>query len=435
MLIEFSVENFRSIRDKQTLSMEAFGSKFLSDSNTFEVELAGGKSIRLLRSAVIYGANASGKSNLIRAFYNFWYLLTGTFKSGKGIDCYEPFKLDLSSKTKPTYFKILFIGKNAVKYGYEIAYGAEEITFEKLVYYPNGQPATLFERSNSFEMDGFHLVTLKNKLEGKRFIKTNILKNQLFLSKFGENAHQQLTPIYDYLSNIKIGNAFKNIALKKLEKSIIDELRKPENQIIRTRLNNLIRIADTKIESVSVRELQENDFDKLDFLPNTLKDKFIHDNQYTISAAHDVYEADTIVDTTDIDIEEESVGTQILLSLGFLVLKTLESGGIFIFDELDNSLHPQLSGFLARLFNNSLINTRNSQIIFSTHEVLFLDRNTFRKDQIWFTEKDKKGVTELFSANDFEGVRDDMPFDKWYLAGKFGATPHILESKFFLNYE
>jgi AAA15 family ATPase/GTPase len=125
----------------------------------------------------------------------------------------------------------------------------------------------------------------------------------------------------------------------------------------------------------------------------------------------------------------------VLFTLGFSILKVLDEGGIFIFDELDGSLHPQLSSFLVRLFHNPITNSRNAQIIFSTHEVLLLDKNTFRKDQIWFTEKNKTGATEIFSANDFDGVRDDMPFGKWYLAGKFGGTPHISESKFILEYE
>lgn len=418
MLIEFTVENFRSIRDAQTFTMEAFGSKFLLENNVGEVELAGGKTMRLLKSAVVYGANASGKSNLIKAFYNLCFMITesGSFKVGKGINCYEPFLLDKNSEGKPTRFKITFIGKNTIKYVYEIAYNKEEIVEEKLDYYPNGKIANLFKRSNiqfHFEEEPFDTIDYGSKLEDKKNTNNQILTNQLFLSKFGANAHKQLTEIYQYFSEIIVGDALDKNDIKHLQETVTEEINKPKNKHLLMRLNNLIKIADTKIDSVSIKSIQ----DKL-----------------RPFAQHAIYEGDTIIAEKSFNVEEESIGTQVLFTLGFSILKVLDKGGIFIFDELDSSLHPQLSSFLVRLFHNPITNSKNSQIIFSTHEVLLLDKNTFRKDQIWFTEKDKTGATELFSANDFDGVRDDMPFDKWYLAGKFGGTPHIAESKFLLDY-
>lgn len=114
-------------------------------------------------------------------------------------------------------------------------------------------------------------------------------------------------------------------------------------------------------------------------------------------------------------------------------MKRLEQGGVLFFDELDNSLHPKLSKFLVRLFNNPVSNTKNAQLVVATHEVTLLDKEVFRKDQIWFCEKDKYGVTEIFSAKDFDGVRDDTPFDKWYMNGKFGGQPKIKELEFIFD--
>jgi AAA15 family ATPase/GTPase len=418
MLIEFTVENFRSIRDAQTFTMEAFGSKFLLENNVGEVELAGGKKMRLLKSAVIYGANASGKSNLIKALHNLYFMVTesGSFKVGKGIGCYEPFLLDKNSEGEPTRFKITFIGKNNIKYVYELAYNKEGIISEKLDYYPNGKVANLFKRGEKvfipFDVHGFDSITLGSALN-KKNINNHILTNQLFLSKFGENAHEQLTEIYQYFSEIIVGDALDKNDITRLQQDVTEEINKPKNKHLLVRLSNLIKIADTKIDNVSIKSVQ----DKL-----------------RLFAQHTIYEGDTIVGDKSFNVEEESIGTQVLFTLGFFILKTLDEGGIFVFDELDSSLHPQLSSFLVRLFHNPMTNSKNAQIIFSTHEVLLLDKNTFRKDQIWFTEKDKTGATELFSANDFDGVRDDMPFDKWYLAGKFGGTPHIAESKFIMEY-
>jgi AAA15 family ATPase/GTPase len=419
MLIEFTVKNFRSIRDEQTFTMEAFGSKFLLENNVGEVALAGGKKMHVLKSAVIYGANASGKSNLIKALYNMCFMITesGSFKVGKGIACYEPFLLDKNSEGKPTRFKVTFIGKNNIKYVYEIAYNKEEIVEEKLDFYPNGKVSNLFKKGDlRFDIDEeevSHSIVFGSKLEDKRNIKRQILTNQLFISKFGENAHKQLTEIYQYFSDIIVGDALDKNDIKRLQEDVTEEINKPKNKHLLMRLNNLIKISDTKIDSVSIKSIQ----DKL-----------------RPFAQHAIYEGDTIVAEKSFNVEEESIGTQVLFTLGFSILKVLDRGGVFIFDELDSSLHPQLSSFLVRLFHNTITNSKNAQIIFSTHEVLLLDKNTFRKDQIWFTEKDKTGATELFSANDFDGVRDDMPFDKWYLAGKFGGTPHIAESKFLLDY-
>lgn len=420
MLLEFSVENYRSFREEQTFSMEAYGSKFLLENNIGEVTMPGGKKLRLLKSAVVYGANASGKSNFMRAFQNFWSMVTqsGSFKVGKGIDCYEPFLLDRQSESKPSRFKMTFIGKNQVKYSYEIAYNGVEIVTEKLDYYPNGKVSNLFKRGDSpldgLVGDNFHYVSMGNALNDKKFIKPDILNNQLFLSKFGENAHKQLTEVYEYISNIRIGNALDRVSIEYLQDYVLREIDKPNNRHLLARLNSLIRVADTKIESVNIKEIQ----DKL-----------------KLFARHAIYDGGVLVDEKSFEMSEESIGTQVLFTLGFTILKVLDEGGLFIFDELDSSLHPQLSRFLVQLFHNPLTNSKNGQIVFSTHEALLLDKNTFRKDQIWFTEKDKTGTTELFSANDFDGVRDDMPFDKWYLAGKFGGIPHIAESKFIMDYE
>jgi hypothetical protein len=117
--------------------------------------------------------------------------------------------------------------------------------------------------------------------------------------------------------------------------------------------------------------------------------------------------------------------------LGGLILKTLKTGGTIIFDELDTSLHPYVSRFLVLLFLDPMSNPHNAQLIFTTHEPTLMDRNLLRADQIWFADKSNPyGKTEIFSAQDFDGVREDIPFDKWYMAGKFGAIPQISEINF-----
>jgi uncharacterized protein len=155
----------------------------------------------------------------------------------------------------------------------------------------------------------------------------------------------------------------------------------------------------------------------------------MEDNRIRIQGRHPVYEHGQRVAHEDFDFQENiSLGTNAMFAIGGMILKKFDKGGLVVFDELDNSLHPKMTRFLIQLFHNPNINKANAQIVFSTHEPLLMDKEMFRSDQIWFTEKNKFGETELYSAQDFEGVREDIPFDKWYMAGKFGALPNIQES-------
>lgn len=136
-------------------------------------------------------------------------------------------------------------------------------------------------------------------------------------------------------------------------------------------------------------------------------------------------------------LDEESHGTKTLYCLGGKILKSLDSGSILFIDELDTGLHTHVCKMLISLYQDKRINPKNAQLIFTTHDTNLLDRTVFRKDQVWFAEKDAKGKTELFSLQDFNDVREDTPFDKWYLAGKFGGIPNLksLESLFVENGE
>ena len=209
MIIEFSFLNFRSVKDEQFFSMEAEKNKNKQD-NTFEINLLDGTrsrkstSIKLVKSAVIYGANASGKTNFIRAFAVLKYLVTksNSFKVDKKIGGYEPFELEEGYETKPTKFQITFVAKDLLKYQYEIEYTQDEIFVEKLTFYPKGQPAMLFERVS--ESSQFHQIKFGDRLENKPNRKV-IFKNQLILSKFGsDEPHEQLTEIYRYFDNLEV---------------------------------------------------------------------------------------------------------------------------------------------------------------------------------------------------------------------------------------
>jgi AAA15 family ATPase/GTPase len=423
MIIEFSVSNYRSIKSEQVLSLIAENTKNKED-NTCEVILANGTPLRLLRSAIIYGANASGKSNIIKAAYTMRLMVLRSrhFNDGDPIDAFNPFLFDTISAQQPTRFALTFI-KKAIKYRYEFSFDGKEIAAERLDFYPKGQPANLFKRvkSNSTIKDdivfGTHLMDKPSE--------KSVLKNQLYLSLFGGKPHEQLTTIYRYFNVDMAVHNVTHLFRDTLKGDIIEKIAQPEYQAFKNRLAKLIKIADTKIESITSEEGGEDVY------------KYALKHEQTALMPTDAYAKHLVYDTNgqtvgekELPMAEESVGTNVLFALGGLILANLETGGIIFFDELDNSLHPKLTKFLIRLFHNPVSNKNNAQLIFASHEVTLLDKEVFRRDQIWFTEKDKYGVTDLYCAKDIEGVREDTAFDKWYMSGKFGGEPRIKEVAF-----
>jgi len=431
MILDFNVSNFRSFKDKVEFSMKADGLKSKID-NTFDVELNSGNSISLLKTSVIYGANASGKSNFIKAFLAFTWLIKNSSKfdlDKNNINCYEPYELDVSSENSPVNFKIIFIIES-VKYDYEISFVKNAILFEKLDFSPKGQIANLFERKIIVEEE-FDLIDLGKSLIDKKIPK-KVFKNQLYLSKFGVDIpHEQLTAVYKYLSNINVWNAADKFSISELSNEVSKFISQPENKKLKNRLSKLIKISDTKIENINSKELKKEDFQLPDELPDEIVDRFFENNKIRTFSYHKMFDGKKEVGLKEFDFnKKESAGTKVLFAIGGKILQTLEKGGVIIFDELDNSLHPKLCKFLVRLFNSKISNPRNAQLIFATHEVTLLDKDVFRKDQIWFSQKDKFGSSELFCANEFEGVRDNTNFELWYRTGKFGGNPKIKEIEF-----
>lgn len=431
MIINFSFKNFRSFKNRTEFTLEA-DSLTSKIENTFDVKFNSGNSVSLLKTAVVYGANASGKSNFIKAFFAFVWLIknSSNFKlDSQQINCYEPFELDVTTQNAPVEFKISFI-LNSIKYEYNIAFDKRQITLEKLDFSPKGQISNLFERLIS-KSDDYDTIELGKNLTDKRIPK-KVFKNQLYLSKFGiETPHDQLTPIFRYLTNINVWSAHDKFNINELSKEIATLISQPENEQLKDRLSKLIRISDTKIESISSKELKRKDFKLPDEIPNEILDEFYKNNKIRTFSYHKMFDGDKEMGKKEFDFNrKESTGTKVLFALGGKILQVLESGGVIVFDELDNSLHPKLCKFLIKLFNNKKSNPKNAQLIFATHEVTLLDKDVFRKDQIWFAQKNKFGNSELYCANEFEGVRDNTNFEVWYRTGKFGGDPKIKEIEF-----
>ncbi|MCB0840453.1 MAG: AAA family ATPase, partial [Bacteroidetes bacterium] len=404
MILEFSLQNYRSFKEKTVFSLVAESSKSKGD-NVFDVQLPSGDEVRLLNSAVIYGPNASGKSNLLKALSSLKDMVLTLSEVGSPIREYDPFLFNSKSKNESTHFSITFIGPNNHKYHYHIEFNHTEVINEKLEYYPKGQKKNLFKRSNQETIDQ-NIHRAKVVLD-QRKRELQVFKNQTLFSKFGKDTPDKLlSSVYLYFKQ-KI-HLFNNHHLtpqnyREVEKKL------SQNPGLLHKLSSLIKISDTKIDEIVLR--------KSPFQSKPQTSSYSSGNEYEPLAKHSFSEKSNIV-AEELPLYEESKGTNVLYILGTYLLETLEKGGVFLIDEFDTSLHPQLAKFLVRLFQHPKTNPQNAQIIFTTHETTFLDKDVFRKDQIWFVEKNDLGESELFSIQDFDGVRETTPFEKWYLAGK-----------------
>jgi len=424
MLIEFSVRHFKSILVEQSLSMEADSGTTHLD-NTFQFH-----DTRLLKTAIIYGPNASGKTNVIAAFYEFRNLLLNStdLKKDDPIDSYKPFKWDKSCRTQPTGFKITFIGADNIKYDYEIVFNQKQIFTEILDYYPNFKKINVFTRTHTQPLVELGAGFIEQQINRK------VLGNRLFLSEAANNlGNEQMGELYSYFKKIEIWNVMDNLDIRRLTQTVSEIYANKAD--LSQKLSHLISVCDTKIASTLIRERDEREFQWPYDLPEQIQRDIITQHKYSVKTIHPVYQQGQMVEFQAFELNEESAGTQILYALGGLILKQFETGGLIWFDEFNNSLHPKLCRFLIRLFHNPKSNPKNTQLILATHETSLLDNSLFRKDQIWFTEKTATGQTELFSASDFEGIQDNASFQKWYMAGKFEAQPKLKEIEFIYGNE
>jgi AAA15 family ATPase/GTPase len=421
MVLEFAVENFRSIKARQVLSLVAESTKAKSN-NVFEVVLPNG-SVRLLKTAVIYGPNASGKSNLIRAFAALVSLVRSRNPGvGKRIHVYDPFRFSADSENKPTCFELTFVFED-IKYVYEIAFNERRIVQEELVYFPKGQKRAIFSRIDQ-PSELLHQIKLGKSFGNGVF---DVFQNQTGINKFGtDRPHKLLTKIYNYFSQFDIVGSQTSIPSYSPMKRHKLLLEIKGNPVLYKQLEKLIHAADAKIDGVGtyskeipVSALQEGDERTFGYSSD--------EEEIEVALRHKVFRDGKHLGYEELPLDEESEGTKLLFWYGGLILQKLSTGGIIIVDELDNSLHPKLVKYLVMLFTHPKTNPKNAQLIFATHEVTLLDRDLFRTDQIWFTEKNDWGETELFSVQDFEGVREDVPFEKWYMAGKFGGLPNLAD--------
>jgi AAA15 family ATPase/GTPase len=428
MLVEFSVENYRSIQEKQTLSMVAADNETMLDSNTFPVP--DNDDLRLVTSAAIYGPNASGKSNLLKAIQVLKNLVINSasrMQIGDKLPV-EPFRLNSESAKKPSSFEVIFI-HNDIRYEYGVSLNRERVFEEWLIAYPNEIQQNWFSReylpdNPTFEQNEGYKWSFGKGLKGeKKRIQRFVRSNSLFISHAAQNNHPQLTEVFYFFEN-EINILSHNYRHIEFTLSRFDE-----DDNFKFLVAKLISEADIDISGIKIDEkpMPEgiNSFYK-DFLKQKIEQHERADitideiNKLDIITIHKMNDSDQEV---EFDIDDESDGTQRLFEIAGLWLYVLEYGEVILIDELDRSLHPVLSKALIKMFNNPEINKNNAQLIFTTHDTTLLDGEIFRPDQIWFTEKDNS-MTKLYSLFDFR-PRENESLQKGYLLGRYGAIPFI----------
>jgi AAA15 family ATPase/GTPase len=426
MIVHFSVQNFRSIKDRVQVSFEKTGLKGLPN-NYFTAPAK----TQLLKTAVLYGPNASGKSTFLQAFHALEFLVVHSagFKPDQSIPPYEPHLLDRKTQNQPVIFHIIFFGKDQVKYEFVVAFSKNRIETEEMYFYPNGVQSLLYQRIAEKE------IKFGEGYKGaKKTIEKLLLPNQLFISKAAENNVAPLLIAYQFFGKGMMIFPFLNenheSDLKRLyARRLVEE----EDSLFAKRLNSLICALDTGISSVSAKEVEWSTIKFPDNLPDEIKKKIQEDYQFDIKTAHPLFDDGELVGKELFDVEDESTGTKSLLIIGGIILDSLETGRVLVVDEFEKNLHPSITSFLISLFHNPLTNPKNAQLIFATHDITQLANGAFRRDQIWFTEKNEFGATELYSCAAVKGIRTENPLDKWYASGKLGATPIINDVDFLIK--
>jgi AAA15 family ATPase/GTPase len=424
MLIKFVVENFRSLRDRIELDMTKSALRG-HDGNYFDMD---GR--KLLASSVIYGANASGKSGFLRAFKALRHIVirSSSYKLDKAIPPYEPFLLDEDNERNPVKFEIDFVSNN-VRYEYKVSYNEKEIELEEMSVLNGNYKSLLFSRERGKDMRFGD-----NYRGGKKTIERMTLSNQLFLSKAVENNVEILLDAYRFFdSNLKVLPMLDGVAEEDLKRLYARRLAEDSDSGFSRKFNALICALDTGISEVSAEETNEELFKFPSNIPNDVKEKFLDRYKYDIKTFHPIYKNGKIVGQRAFEVENESAGTKNLFALGGIIIEALELGHVLVVDELEKNLHPDITTFLIKLFHRPDINRNNAQLIFATHDVTQLSHDIFRRDQVWFVEKDECGSSTMFRCSDIEGVRADTPLDKWYIAGRLGATPVIRDERFLVE--
>ena len=413
MLIEFRVKNFRSLRDEQTLSLVADKDKSLQESNTMPSGIKAAPT--LLRSMAIFGPNAGGKSNLIKALQFMRAVVAesaSVMQPGQAFHT-QSFRFEATSVAQPTEFDVSFV-LDGIRYQFGFALTAQRITREYLLVYKAFKPQLWFERYFD-EESGKDLYDFGTGLKGPKSVWEGATRpNALFLSMAVQLNSEQLQPVFAwFVKQLAIFNEITPLG----QHFSIEMLRKPEGK---RAICDFLTSADISISDIEVvtRKVsgQAVHFDMAAEKTEVRnEEQEVHELLF-----HHVTDHGEAV----FSLGDESMGTRNLLFLTGPVLEILDKGMVLVVDELGSSLHSLLVRRLVELFQNSRFNKKGAQLIFTSHDTSLLDQDLFRRDQIWFVEKDRDQASKLYPLSDFS-PRKNEALERGYLMGRYGALPFL----------
>ena len=410
MIAQFAIENFRSFKGNNTFSLVATSDKELLESNTFE-----GKKNRFLKTAVIYGANASGKSNFFKAlvfFLNFAVYSAPRKQAGDSTNT-EPFVFSRQTESAPSSFEIIFFVNNQgieTRYRYSFTISKTQVLEESLFALYNKRETMIFKRY-------LQEITCSSAFKEGTRSKSSVRTNCTFLSVCAQNNGVISREIIAYFRNMSVlygpATLYNEIILgnkikKENKEANVKFLKCADFQIIGINTEIVPTLVDIQDDNgaATVKNMQ---YERVEF-------------------GHVVYDEENPVAEKYINEDDESAGTQRLYYFSKYILGALEEGTALFIDEFDIMLHPLIIEYVIKLFNSSETNPRNAQLVISSHAVNIMTKKNFRRDQIWFCEKDQYGATDLYSLVEYkEPVRKDATYNKDYLSGKYGAIPYLDE--------
>ncbi len=414
MVIRFRVSNFRSLLREQELSFVAYNQRetpeLLLQTNPF----IGG----LLRSAAIYGANASGKSNLLSAL---WFFCAAVKNSQKAWDETGIPIRQFAGEPQSTSLFVLEFFKNGNRFEYGFEASTDEFTQEWLYAFPSNRKQIWFERTGASSFTFGRMLQGAENRKRAASIAPLVRKNSLFLSAAIQNNFELLKPIYDSIvrDTIFVNDQRSQVARNTARRAF-------KNPEMRTEIARLLQAADLGLVGYEVDEesLPESAMKMVTLLmedvPESERPKEL---DFKIPRIQFIHEAEG-KDAFRFDMSDESDGTIAYFGLLGPITTALRRGSLLVIDELETSLHPILAQTLVRLFNDPATNPDGAQLLFTTHATNLLSPEILRRDQVWLSQKGRDGTTEIFPMTDF-GARKGERIDKGYLQGRFGAVPYV----------
>ncbi|MDR2823958.1 MAG: ATP-binding protein [Prevotellaceae bacterium] len=416
MLIEFTVGNFLSFNEKRRISFEARGGVSELKDNCFTYE-----NRKLLRSVVVYGANSSGKSNLIKAFERMQNCVLSSIKLNNSDELdYSPFLLSSENENRPTFFEIIFVSQNQ-KFRYGFEYNQTVIINE-----------WLFEVKKSAKEDVLFIrtdegIAVSDKYTEGKAKEESTNNNRLFVSLVAQLGGKTANQILQFFENYSVISGVTHANYRIFSQNMFLNHSTGFKESL-----DLFQQLKLGFKDVKIVEKEPNQ-EEIVTIDNSVLRKILAENKLIFfNTVHNKYdEKGNVIDTVSWNKDRyESEGTKKLIDFSGPVFDTLNNGKVLIIDELDSKLHPLITIQIIKLFNSPKTNPNNAQLLFATHDTNLLSTEIFRRDQIWFTEKDKVEQTDLYSLDDFvfpdgKKVRKDTNLEKNYIAGRYGAIPYI----------